>query len=525
MICPNCLSNNRKGVSVCRNCGCPLDETGDPLHSAAASEAHTRSGASAPRYTVKEVIASDIDCDKNTVESELSQDTINISPIRNSSAPVRKSKSVHSGNAAYSTRSKKKRRAAMIFTLILWVVVLGAIITGVVLGVKYVSDLFNNTVPNVSESPSKQPASTPDIAVMTDESGKEYINCVFYGQDGDSVLISQINKRYTFENGKAEFNLYLSDLLSSTAEITSDTVPVTLKAIYRYSDGTETEVSVPTAEFTVPSTEIQLLNTDSKAIEIYKDSFTVVFAIPKGSNLYINDAISNDKIESTGRVKYTVNVGIGESVQINIRAQAPYHKSAEAMFTVYRQELHTKFTLANSNPKTTETNVINITGTTSKGTVITCGGDYKATDYTFNESTGVFTMKITLPVYGTHDIVLTATDTEGKTARLTHTVNYMPNEDTYTRRAWAYESGVASNPGQFMNKSFLFKNVKIQEFILSEDTLFLINMGTESEPEYIYVRYGGNMNLNTSTTYRIFGDVTGVYNGKTLVDARFIYNW
>ena len=55
--------------------------------------------------------------------------------------------------------------------------------------------------------------------------------------------------------------------------------------------------------------------------------------------------------------------------------------------------------------------------------------------------------------------------------------------------------------------------------------MFLINMGSEEAPQYIYVIYSGSMQLNTKTTYRIFGDVTGVYDGHTLVSARYIYTW
>jgi len=76
-----------------------------------------------------------------------------------------------------------------------------------------------------------------------------------------------------------------------------------------------------------------------------------------------------------------------------------------------------------------------------------------------------------------------------------------------------------------MYKSFLFKDVKIQEFVLAEQKTFLINMGSEEKPEYIYVQYSGPLSLNTTTTYRIFGDVIGTKDGITLVAARFIYNW
>jgi len=534
MICPNCLSNNSRSAMTCKKCGCPLDD----IKSDTEYAQYKPKNQSKPqvdenmRYTVKKVVASDIDYDVPYVDNSFSQDTMNMAPIRNNPTNRKKSTPGAGKNGIYSSKtirsSKKKRTFTMIFTLILWLLVLGGLIAGGIIGVNYLINLFNNSIPPIeTPAPSKLPASKPDIYVLTDDNGQQYVNCKFYGNDSDTVhiLVGQKNERLSFENGVAELNLYLSDILSSNANIGSEKVPVAITATYRYSDGIEVPVEVPTVEFTVPVTEITLLTSQSKAIEVFKDTYTLVFAIPKGSNLYINDVISNDKADSSGRVEYTVIVPLGESVNVNVRVQAPYHKATEAMFTIYRQTLNTKFTLAGSNPKTTNTDTIKITGTIKNGTTVSCDAKYKVSDYTFNPGTGVFSMNVTLPSHGVHDILFTATDSSGKVAKLTHTVNYLPDEDQYTRRAWAYDSSVAKNPTQYMYKSFLFKDVKIQEFVLAEQKTFLINMGSEEKPEYIYVQYSGPLSLNTTTTYRIFGDVIGTKDGITLVAARFIYNW
>lgn len=549
MICPNCLANNRKNASVCKSCGCPLrqdtipEENGtpapkvfrsdsglarsdakagrEPARSPMVKSSRQSPSASVPQIKVNSIVADNIDCTDNSVENELSCDTITI-PTQRSDMPVRRKGGSHASALAVSNSARRRRQRKTALTLSLWLVVLGGLIAGIVLGIRYIGTIFSPAPPQTTADQAAYDSAS--LNMETDQNGLQYIHCVFNGNDGDSVLITQLNKRLNFENGTAVLDIYLSDLISASAQISGSTLPVSLQAVYRKSDGQEHPLALPTVEFAVPQTEITLISSDSKAIEVFKDSYRLVFALPQGSNLYVNDVISNDKVESSGRVRLNVEVGIGESVEVRIRAQAPYHSATEIMFTLYRQELHTKLTLANSNPKTVESPTVTLSGTTSKGTVISCGG-YKTDNYTFDDRTGVFRITVTLPGYGTHDIVLTATDTEGRTARLTQTVSYLPNEDKYTRQAWAYEEGVATNPGQYMNKSFLFKNVKIKEFILAQDTMFLINMGSEEAPQYIYVVYSGNMQLNTKTTYRIFGDVTGVYDGHTLVSARYIYTW
>ena len=531
MICPNCLSNNSNSANKCKKCGCPLNDniTNDRQEEQMSAHSAKKHELDANlRFKVKEVYVDNIQYDDLPSEEASS---ISVSAIRHSETVRRKSAPGTGKRGVYSSQSiksgKKKRNATMIFTIVLWVLILGALITGICMGINAISGLFNSGF-DVTPTPtvSKSAASAPDVALFTDENGIEYINYKFYGLDGDSVNIiyGQKNERLYFEDGVAQINLYLSDFLTSSSLITNSKVPVTLNAIYRYADGSEASINVPTVEYTVIETPITLINTESKAVEVFKDTYTLVFAIPKGSNLYINDVISNDKVDSSGRVEYTVDIKPGDNINVTIRAQAPYQKASEAMFTIYRQKLNTSFTMANSNPKSTENKTIKITGTASKNAIITCDSKYTISNYTLDNRTGVFSMNVTLPSYGVHDILFTVTDSEGKVARLTHTVKYMPNEDSYTRSVWAYDSKIATTPSQFINKSFLFK-AKIQEFILAEEKTFLINMGTSESPEYICVEYDGPLTLNTTTEYRIFGDVIGTKDGKALVAARFIYNW
>lgn len=524
MICPNCLTNNRNTAIECKNCRCSLVDVLKDDNDIVSEENISRNITSDPlRYQVEDISADDIEYDDDI----LSQDTIVISPIKDNTINTRPRRSANPERYYTSTtthrRPVKRRRATMVVTILIWLLIFVGIGLGIGFGIKYAVELFGGGSPGSTQT-TKLPASAPDMQIRLDESGNQYLNCVFYGNDGDSVLIQQTNKRYTFENGQATVDLLLSDFISSTSNITTDTLPVTVQAVYRYADGTEVTLSIAEQTFTIPSTTVQMINPQSKAIEIYKDSYTLVFAIPVGSNLYINEVMSNDKVDSTGKVKYTVSVKEGESVNINVSARAPYHKNGEIMFTVYRQEQNAKLTLSNSNPKNVTEKTVIVSGVTEPKSTITCNADYTISDVLVNDSSGVFTLKLQLPVYGTHDVVFSTTTTDGRTGKLAYTVTYAPNEDSYTRKAWAYEKGVAENPGQFMNKSFLLSNVQIEEFILAEDTMFLINMGTTEEPQFIYVQYNGNMPLATSKKYRIFGDVIGVHEGKTLFAARFIYN-
>ena len=106
MICPNCLANNRKNASVCKSCGCPLRQDtipeensapapkvfrsdsglarsdakvgGEPVLSPMVKSSRQSPSASVPQIKVNSIVADNIDCTDNSVENELSCDTITI---------------------------------------------------------------------------------------------------------------------------------------------------------------------------------------------------------------------------------------------------------------------------------------------------------------------------------------------------------------------------------------------------------------------------------------------------------------
>ncbi len=528
MICPNCLSNNSNSSRVCKKCGCPLDDIKPeqeysqykPKQNNATNETNENL-----RYTVKEVVAQDISYedfdDTPSVAMEV-RSTRQSQTNSRSRAPMSGKSGVYSSEKIKT--HKAKRTITMVVTIILWLAVLGGLVFGVYYGGKAILEALNYVPPITTPAPDKTP-DTPDIAIMTDDNNTQYINCKFYGENGDSVYIEQLNQRFNIENGSAQINIYLSDLLSSSSSITTETIPVTLKAKYRFANSQETSLTLPTVEFNIPKTEIIVLSADSTSIEVFQDTYKIVFAVPKGSNLYINDAISNDKIDSSGRVEYSVDVFPGQSIPVRFKVQAPYHTVTEKTFTIYRKTPSTTLVLSGTNPKVTNTDSIKLVGQIEQGTTITCDPKYTISNFIYNDN-GTFSLDIKLPDYGKHDILLTATDkTESKTAKLIHTVNYLPDETTYTTSAWKYESNISKNYKQYMNKQHYLFKAKITGFVLAENKTFAINMGTEEDPEIIYVEYTGPLSLNTTTTYRIFGNVIGQKDGKTLVAARYIYNW
>lgn len=169
MICPNCLANNRKNASVCKSCGCPIRQDtapeengtpapkvfrsdsglarsdakagGEPVLSPMVKSSRQSPSASVPQIKVNSIVADNIDCTDNSVENELSCDTITI-PTQRSDMPVRRKGGSHASALAVSNSARRRRKRKAAFTLSLWLVVLGGLIAGIVLGIRYIGTIF-----------------------------------------------------------------------------------------------------------------------------------------------------------------------------------------------------------------------------------------------------------------------------------------------------------------------------------------------------------------------------------------------
>lgn len=535
MICPKCLANNKSSAVVCQYCGQNLVQ---PDSDAEQPVIEQNSGA---KYE-EEDAAADMEPGAQLAD-EQEQYTISITPLRERASARRAPSAVYElgqkEEEFYDPDSippaKTPMRTAV--TVLLWVLIAAAVIfIGFMLYDRFWGDSGQNP-PDLQNTMNSGGANitagdgsslhiqAPSINFKQDENGTDYYECIFYGQQGDSVYIAAKGQYYAFDqSGQYTVPIYLKDLVEPSVPL-EDTYSSVIEFKYRQASGQETSFKLDNPlVFNIPVTQIKLIAPEADSQEIYEQNYSVIFRVNPGSTVTVNGVnISGSHVNSQGRVTYNITLGPGSSEELNIEASAPYHKKQSKKITVTRAALNVNFTVSANTPKSVKTDTVKITGVIDAGATLSCA-DYTLSELEINQLTGAYSVNVKLPGYGSHKILLTASDADGQSSALLHTVLYLPNEDEYTRKVWVYDSKIASNPAPFIGRSFLLNGVDVLEILDSPNTIFTVNMGTDDAPEYLAVEYYGSYNVKPGDTLRIFGEVKGSYQGMTLIGGYFIYN-
>ena len=543
MICPNCLSNNKNNATVCQNCGYSLIEEDLDLEQAVSTEQEDEQHIEdkfADDMPLEDEEAADADNTAGIFSDEAPQEaeekTISIPPLRERTSARRIPQVVYEADSEekdyFSDNSERKRQSPLrtAVTVLLWVLIIAAVVfIGFMLydrfwGGDNPSDI-NNTGSNTSttQGSGSVSAQAPTVNLRQDESGADYYECIFYGQPGDSVYLAVKNQYYSFdESGQYAVSLYLSDFVDAAASL-ENTYSATLTYRYRQSSGQETELTLENPlVFTIPATQIKLISPEVESQEIYEENYSVIFKVNAGSTVLVNGRDVSSSVNSQGRATYNVTLGPGSSEELTIQATAPYHSTATQTITINRSPLNVNFTISANTPRSVSSPTVEISGVVDTGATLSCA-DYTLSNPEINPLTGAYRVTVQLPNYGNHRIILTATNADGQTSTLAHTVLYLPNEDQYTRDVWVYDPAIVSNPSRYIGRNYLLDGVDVVEILDSPGTIFTVNMGTDESPEYLAVEYYGSRNIQPGDTYRIFGQVIGSYQGMTLIGGYFIY--
>ena len=546
MICPNCLSNNKNNATVCQNCGYSLIEEDLDLEQAVIKEQEDEQNIEdelaqnnqipAIEYSDEELQAGDAISADDGQPSEEEQKTISIPPLRERSSARRIPQIVYEADSEekeyFSDDSNNKKQSPLrtTVTVFLWVLIIAAVIF---IGFMLYDRFWGNDNPsdiggtnggaNVTPGSGSINVQAPAVSLKQEDSGEEYYECVFYGQPGDSVYLAVKNQYYSFDqSGQYTVMLKLSDLVDAGTPL-ENIYSTNLTYRYRQSNGQETELTLQTPlVFNIPVTQLQLISPQTESQEIFEENYSVVFKVDAGSKVLVNGRDISSSVNGQGRATYNVTLGPGSSEELNIQATAPYHSPASQTITINRSALNVNFTIAANTPRSVNSAAVEISGVVDTSATLSCA-DYTLGNAEINPLTGAYRVTVTLPGYGSHRIILTATNADGQTSTLAHTVLYLPKEDEYTRDVWVYDPAIVSNPSRYIGRNYLLNGVDVVEILDSPGTIFTVNMGTDEAPEYLAVEYYGSRNIQPGDTYRIFGQVIGSYQGMTLIGGYFLY--
>lgn len=494
MLCPNCGEKNTLNAAACAKCGYPLHAPADE-----DAEEQATIHFSPIRQTDEP--------DSFEEPSEEDAQEANIPSIDIEDAPE------------YLT--ERRRKSNSIFTIIIWVLLLGLLTAGGIFGYQWIKGLVDPSELNFLQPQATTPViKTPKISVQTDETGEQYIYAEFYGAPGDSIYISATDHYYEFTEDTLTLFLYKEDLFEAARVFEKSTETVYLSPSYVTGDK-KYPITVSPLTLDIPQAALTVISPEQDTQEVFQDSYNIKLKVTPESKVVINGLNLSDRVDRFGQLIYAVNISPDTVNPFEISVTAPYAIAQTRTVTISRSALPVVLSLDKGNPSKVTSDTVTITGSTEAGAVIS--SNLPIVSQEFNALYNSFTVILQLDAYGSYPVEIIATHPAKGVSKLVTNVLYWPDEDTYTRKARVYESMLSQNPSAYKGIIFLFKEVTVQEVLGDNPTLFTVNMGTEEAPEILLFEYLGTKTIEEGDIIKIFADVEGPEDGMAKLNARFIY--
>jgi len=353
--------------------------------------------------------------------------------------------------------------------------------------------------------------------------GSYWHRITFSGEDGERILIDEPRQTLAIHNGTAELMLEDDAMIPDSPDPQAPTIDVQIQATLIHTDGTEEAISPVTYSIDVPQAYLKVISPAEQSLSINETRLLVTLKVDVGSRVLLGESNITDLVNNEGIVTSSVAIDDIGTNTVKIIVESAKHRRATYELYVERAPMDVPITLDGSVTSSTEDGAVVISGKTEAGAVITTDAEVEG-EITV-AADGTFSFTAALAQYGWNLINITATK-DLKTATLGYQVKRIPNLESYTRSAWPMEANygyLSTATNALIGQVFLCRGV-ITEFI--EDDLYTLmkfNCAQEGSPQYVILRYAGDLDLEVGKTYRIYADVIGVYNELPELAAQFIY--
>lgn len=374
-----------------------------------------------------------------------------------------------------------------------------------------------------------------ELAVSQTPDGHPSHILTIYGQENATVYLDEMQSSYVIADGKVEVNIpdymwYDTEQSTFARPVDTDTMDVTITPFIRSSQESG-QYQLDPVEYTidVPLSPIYLLNPPTRIADVSVSIFEVRINVTLGSTVVIDGANVSTLIRETGNVSKNVEVlPVGKNT-ISISVKTPFCRENKIEVILNREPQDIPLELAatvmvewnyeHGDPE----NIPSISGTTLPGATITV--EFPHDHLQVNSETGAFSFEPIFTKLGNNDIVIRASYEGREDSVITHTVYYMPNADIYTRRAWSLSDGYTDLINYIdIRKGTIYTGTGVIERIISSaPQLAIMNLSTGAIDRKVLLENSSKTTWEVGKTYRIYGDVYGLYDTMPRLTVRYTY--
>lgn len=535
MKCPLCGAYNKPEYKKCFRCGTDLadEQLEHSRHSSPESDqsgiwTHKPQRQKQPFYIKRtspqeSLVAIDDEAAADDVAEK--KESVNIQKIRrlkqgqtvNVIVPKKKEK---------KAPKIRKRGGIRWFRLVMSLVVISAVLGGLVVGFIYAFRGVSSGISNLFDDRNELPNGGVPLVERVMIDGQTWHKITFFGQDGERILVENPIRSLTVYNGKAELliddNSYIPD--STDENYGTELITVKIKASRFSLNGEETVLDVPDYNIEVPLSPLKLISpAEQGAVVDYSQVFVKVKILP-GSRIFIGSKNLTDMVDSEGYVSTYINLDptIGDNV-IPISVETENHRMNRYDLTVNRPILDPIIVLTDP-PSERDYSEVILEGKTEPGATLTTNVKQYTADLSV-DADGNFRFGAKLNAFGTNEITITATTTDGRTSSLTHYIERKPAHREYTMMAWPIDDYdyLVSATEHLIGRVYKCTGFAVKKEETEDASLYLYDIGGGTQ-KYIYLQYSGQYDFQLNVTYDIYADVIGSYKNYPLLIARFIYD-
>ena len=296
-----------------------------------------------------------------------------------------------------------------------------------------------------------------------------------------------------------------------------------LKATIFSPNNRERTVTVDPYTIDIPLSPLKLIEPKEQGAETSSNRVTIKVKVTPGSRVIIGSNNATDRVNADGMVSSTVALEAKGMNFIKITVETKKHRRNAYELQVNRPVLAVPIVLSDDMEDSTSDPTIEVSGSTAPGADVTTDATLSG-GMNLDKSTGVFSFRAKLRLWGWNAISLTATDGSGKTSTLVCMVNHVPALEGYTKQAWPMDYAyLSASTESLLGQVYVCEGMVTEKLQDDETDRYLFNIGTSDDPKNIVLEYAKESTLKVGQYYKLYADVIGTQDGYPVLSARFAY--
>lgn len=348
------------------------------------------------------------------------------------------------------------------------------------------------------------------------------------GEEGTQIYIAELMKSYVVVNGVATIDAQDHVFYDTIANLEDATMEVMLTPTLLKS-GTETRLEPIRYTIDIPASPLRIIQPEGGFINVNASVYSIQIEVAPSSTVIVAGENISDTIDAKGVVykNYAVKP-IGENV-VSITVRAPYCRESNEEIVIYREPIDIPLELDAATMVRTSEAIFTLHATTDPDATITVESPYESIDDSVLAETGAFSVKAKMTRVGNNRIVLRASMPGKNDAVVEHTVYYLPPDATYTPKAWAltrqdYNELLNNINMRIENAQIYLCKGKIIRFISENPQIAVMDTSQDGKEQLVVLENASSRQWELDATYRVYADVSGVYNNMPRLIGRYTHN-